>query len=142
VLQPDFRFWKAWFAGKQCAQSRMVISHCLTVPHSSAPHSHLPHRCCVATSVSQKGRTIELQGAIVRELLGVWTKNFHIRKAQAFNDMFFIQSGENISKYESNKNVSQYNTIQYNTIQYNTIQYNTIQYNTIQYNTNIKLFPC
>ena len=25
VLQPDFRFWKARFAGKQCAQSRLVI---------------------------------------------------------------------------------------------------------------------
>jgi hypothetical protein len=127
VLQPDFRFWKARFAGKQCAQSRMVICHCLTVPHSSAPHSHLPHRCCVATSVSQKCRTIELQGAIVLELLGVWTKIFHIRKPQACNDMFSIQSGENISKYESNKNVSQYNTIRYDTILYDTIQYDTIQ---------------
>jgi hypothetical protein len=35
VLQPDFRFWKARFAGKQCAQSRLVIPHCLTAPHSS-----------------------------------------------------------------------------------------------------------
>jgi hypothetical protein len=30
VLQPDFKFWKARFASKQCAQSRLVISHCLT----------------------------------------------------------------------------------------------------------------
>jgi hypothetical protein len=35
VFQPDFRFWKARFAGKQWAQSGLVISHCLTVPHSS-----------------------------------------------------------------------------------------------------------
>ena len=34
VLQPDFRFLKARFAGKQCAQSRLVNSHCLTAAHS------------------------------------------------------------------------------------------------------------
>ena len=40
VLQPDFRFWKARFAGKQCAQSRLVISHCLTQIYGlTAPHS-------------------------------------------------------------------------------------------------------
>jgi hypothetical protein len=36
VPQPNFRFWKAQFAGKQCVQSRLVISHCLTAPQS--PH--------------------------------------------------------------------------------------------------------
>jgi hypothetical protein len=35
VLQPDFRFWKARFPGKHCAQSRLVISHCLAAPQSS-----------------------------------------------------------------------------------------------------------
>jgi hypothetical protein len=39
VLQPDFQFWKARFAGKQCTQSRLVISHCLTAPHS--PHTQV-----------------------------------------------------------------------------------------------------
>ena len=45
VLQPDFRFWKARFAGKQCVQSRLVIFHCLTAPHSS---NQKTHRCCFA----------------------------------------------------------------------------------------------
>jgi hypothetical protein len=35
VLQPDFQFRTARFAGKQCTQSRLVIYHCLTAPHSS-----------------------------------------------------------------------------------------------------------
>jgi hypothetical protein len=30
MLQPDFRFWKAQFAGKECGKSRLAISHCLT----------------------------------------------------------------------------------------------------------------
>jgi hypothetical protein len=32
-----------------------------------------------------KKKVIELQRAIIRELLGVWTIGFHIRKDQAFS---------------------------------------------------------
>jgi hypothetical protein len=42
VLQPDFRFWNARFAGKTGVQSRLVISHCLTAPHSSRPTTKAP----------------------------------------------------------------------------------------------------
>jgi hypothetical protein len=56
-----------------------------------------------------KKKVIELQRAIIRESLGVWTIGFHIRKDQAFsycllNDMLFIPSGEKISMYEADQN--------------------------------------
>jgi hypothetical protein len=55
VLQPDFRFWKVRFAGKECAPSRLVIvSHCLTAPHSSNhKDSHMHVLCNIRVSKMQ-----------------------------------------------------------------------------------------
>jgi hypothetical protein len=53
-----------------------------------------------------KKKVIELQRAIIRESLGVWTIGFHIRKDQAFSywmTYFSYISGEKISVYEADQ---------------------------------------
>ena len=73
-LQPDFRFWKDRFAGKQCAQIRLVITHCWTAPHSSNHKDSCTCRCCFATSVSQKVEIKGRWGRLTGEIKWKWQK--------------------------------------------------------------------